>query len=92
MLLVAGTTVAQAESRSATFGVSVRVVATLRSRTPSTAPPAAFVIEAGRASLPCGTPMSSGCQAAVAAAAHASDLPVVLTAFTDGTPGAVVER
>ena len=92
MLLVAATTAAQAESRSTTFGVSVRVVAPLRSRSPSAPRPAAFVIEQGRASLPCGATSSPGCLAAVAAAARGSDLPVVLTAFTDGTPGAVVER
>lgn len=92
MLLLAGSTVARAESRSTTFGVSVRVVAPLRSRSPSAAPPAAFVIEPGRASLPCGAASSPGCRAAVTAAARASALPVVLTAFTDGTPGAVVER
>lgn len=92
LILAAWTTTAVAEGARTSFGVSVRVVARLRTRAPAPPPPSSFVIAAGRTALPCGAEASSACQDAVASAALASGAPVVVTVFTDGTPGAVVER
>ncbi|MEY2669487.1 MAG: hypothetical protein RJA59_2125 [Pseudomonadota bacterium] len=84
---------ASGEGRSATFGVSVRVVAPLRTRAQQQLPPASFVPSVREAALPCGAPSSAGCQAAIAAAAaRAPGQPVIVTLFTDGQPSAVVER
>lgn len=84
---------AQGEGRSATFGVTVRVVAPLRTRTQPLQPPTSFVASGSSIALPCGAPSSPGCRAAVAsAAARSPGQPVVVTLFTDGQPSAVVER
>jgi hypothetical protein len=83
---------AVADGRSASFNVSVRVIATLRSRAQAAVPPASFVITADRATLPCGAPSSAACRAAVVSASTASGGPVSLTSFTDGTPPGVVEH
>jgi hypothetical protein len=83
---------AAADGRSASFNVSVRVVATLRSRAQAAVPPASFVIVADRATLPCGAASSATCREAVASASAASGGPVILTHFTDGAPSAVIER
>jgi hypothetical protein len=92
LLVALWATAAVAEGRNATFGVSVRVVARLRAR-PVVAPvPSSFVVAPGRVSLPCGAEVSPGCREAVTAAALVSGAPVVVTAFTDGTPSAVLER
>lgn len=81
------------EGRSASFSVSVRVVAPLRARTQPAQPPSSFVTAGSEAALPCGAASSPGCRAAVAAAAtRAPGHPVVVTMFTDGQPSAVVER
>ena len=83
---------AAADGRSASFNVSVRVVATLRSRAQAAVPPGSFVFAADRATLPCGAASSAACREAVAAASAASGGPVILTRFTDGTPPGVVEH
>jgi len=92
LVLAAWTTTAIAEGARTSFGVSVRVVAPLRSRAQATPPPSSFVVATGRAALPCGAAASTACRGAIAAAALASRAPVVVTAFTDGTPSAVLER
>lgn len=93
LLLATGATVASAEGRSATFSVTVRVVAPLRARAQPARPPSSFVVSGSAAALPCGAASSAGCETAVAAAAaRAPGHPVVVTLFTDGQPSAVVER
>jgi hypothetical protein len=87
-------TSAYPDGRSASFHVTVRVVAPLRSRTAGAVAPASFVGAARTASLPCGAAASPACTAAVAAATAASGAgaPVLVTVFTDGAPTAVLER
>jgi hypothetical protein len=92
LVLAAWTPTAVAEGARTSFGVSVQVVAPLRSRAQAAPPPSSFVVATGQAALPCGTAASSACREAVAAAALASGAPVVVTVFTDGTPSAVLER
>jgi hypothetical protein len=86
------TTSALADGRSASFNVSVRVVAPLRSRTAGSIPPPSFVGAARSVALPCGAGSSAACSAAVAAAGSASGAPVLVTVLTDGAPTAIVER
>jgi len=87
------TTSALADGRSASFRVSVRVIAPLRSRTTGPTAPASFVGAPGAVALPCGAAPSSACTSAVAAARSASapGAPVLVTVLTDGTPTAIVE-
>ena len=92
LLLASMAVDASADGRSASFSVSVRVVTTLRPRGQAVAPPASFLVEPGRAALPCGVPSSDACRNATASASLASGTAVTLTSFTDGTPPAVVER
>lgn len=88
------TTSALAEGRSASFNVSVRVIAPLRSRTTGPIAPASFVGAARSVALPCGVAPSSACAAAVAAARSSSggSAPVLVTVLTDGAPTAIVEH
>jgi hypothetical protein len=85
-------TSALADGRSATFNVSVRVVAPLRSRTAGSLPPPSFVGSTGSVALPCGAGSSAACSAAVAAAGSVSGAPVLVTVLTDGAPTSIVER
>jgi hypothetical protein len=85
-------TSALADGRSASFNVSVRVVAPLRPRTAGSLPPPSFVGATGSAALPCGAGSSAACSAAVAAAGSASGAPVLVTVLTDGAPTSIVER
>jgi hypothetical protein len=87
-------TSALADGRSASFNVSVRVIAPLRSRTTGLVAPASFVGATRSVALPCGAARSSACTAAVAAARSSSEgsAPVLVTVLTDGAPTAIVER
>ncbi len=89
LVLVAVALPAEAETRSGSFGITVRVV---RSLPVATAPAAttAFVSASPSVSLPCGTASSATCGAA--AARSAAGGAAVVTTFPDGAPTAVVER
>jgi hypothetical protein len=86
-------TSAIAEERSATFGVSMRVVRSLRTAGP-VSPLVAFVGTVQAAALPCGSPRSPACEIAAdeALASSASRRPVILTILADGSPTSIVER
>jgi hypothetical protein len=87
------TTSAIAEERRASFGVSMRVVRSLRTANPDS-PLVAFVGKVETIALPCGSPRSPACEAATseARASPASRGPVVLTILADGSPTGIVER
>ena len=82
-----------AEERKASFGVSMRVVRSLRTAS-TDSPLAAFVGRTEPTALPCGPPRSPACAAAAAeaGASAASQGPVVLTILADGSPTGIVER
>jgi len=82
-----------AEERRASFGVSMRVVRSLRT-TGMDSPLMAFVGRVETTALPCGSPRSPACEAAAseARASPASQGPVVLTILADGSPTGIVER
>ncbi len=89
LVLVAAALPAGAETRSGSFGITVRVV---RPAPAATAPAAttAFVARSPSISLPCGTASSATCLAAAAQTAAGGS--AVVTTFPDGAPTAVVER
>jgi hypothetical protein len=78
-------TSASAADRSASFGVSVQVVAPLRIRTPGGAPAPAGTTLASPAAVPASSPVAVATGPAVAG----SSVPTVLT---DGAPTAILER
>jgi hypothetical protein len=88
------TTCALAAGRSASFTVSVQVVAPLRSRASPVALPPSFVGASRSVALPCGAAASQACAAAAAEARKASGAttPILATVLTDGAPTAIVER
>ncbi len=92
LVLAAWASEAVADGARSSFGVSVRVVARLRGRGATATVPSSFVTAQDRVSLPCGAAASPACREAIAAAGLASGTPVLVTAFTDGTPSAVIER
>ncbi len=89
LVLIAAALPARAETRSGSFGITVRVV---RPAPAATAPAAttAFVAASPSVSLPCGTATSATC--GLAAARTATGGTAVVTTFPDGAPTAVVER